>query len=210
MNRIKGKLGRGPLDSEPLPCEYFDLIGGTSTGGYARVGPSYSPNPINLLYRLVALLLGRLRLCSDCAIDAYLRFAEYVFTTKKLCWKDGTFKASRLQEAIVEQVEFALGAGKANASLMDRNDPYPICKAYVNIWKGAGAVMLTQILQNRFRCRRPRYRLASRPDALQDLRCCKKQGAQLHHMGSSSCYQCRPYLLQAHRDWSFWSQSRIL
>lgn len=30
MNRVQGKL---KLTEEPRPCDYFDLIGGTSTGG---------------------------------------------------------------------------------------------------------------------------------------------------------------------------------
>jgi patatin-like phospholipase/acyl hydrolase len=35
---------RAKLASTPLPCQYFDLIGGTSTGG------------------LIAIMLGRLRM----------------------------------------------------------------------------------------------------------------------------------------------------
>ena len=34
MERIKNDEG---LPSVPRPCEYFDLIGGTSTGGYANI-----------------------------------------------------------------------------------------------------------------------------------------------------------------------------
>lgn len=33
MHRIQHAKG---LDSPPLPCEYFDLIGGTGTGGYVH------------------------------------------------------------------------------------------------------------------------------------------------------------------------------
>ena len=29
--------GRAPLRYLPKPCDYFDLIGGTSTGGYAAL-----------------------------------------------------------------------------------------------------------------------------------------------------------------------------
>lgn len=35
MERIKDEKG---LAEEPKPCEYFDMIGGTSTGGYALPG----------------------------------------------------------------------------------------------------------------------------------------------------------------------------
>ncbi len=31
---IRKKDGQAPLSILPKPCDYFDLIGGTSTGGY--------------------------------------------------------------------------------------------------------------------------------------------------------------------------------
>jgi hypothetical protein len=57
------RLGRrAQNDHSPLrPCDYFDLIGGTSTGG------------------IVAILLSRLQLdCKQC-IDIYLKLAEQIF-----------------------------------------------------------------------------------------------------------------------------------
>ncbi|KAF2801937.1 FabD/lysophospholipase-like protein [Mytilinidion resinicola] len=57
------RLGRRPQnDSTPLkPCDYFDLIGGTSTGG------------------IIAILLSRLRLdCKQC-IGIYSKLAEQIF-----------------------------------------------------------------------------------------------------------------------------------
>ncbi len=45
----------------PRPCDYFDMIGGTSTGG------------------LIALMLGRLGMTVDEAIDAYLELAPKIF-----------------------------------------------------------------------------------------------------------------------------------
>ena len=42
MERIKFDLeqsGAARTNELPLPCDYFDLIGGTSTGGY--VTPTY-------------------------------------------------------------------------------------------------------------------------------------------------------------------------
>lgn len=49
-------------DSPPKPCEYFDMIGGTSTGG------------------IIAIMLGRLKMTVEECIDAYVSLSEKVFT----------------------------------------------------------------------------------------------------------------------------------
>lgn len=46
----------------PKPCDYFDIIGGTSTGG------------------LIAIMLGRLRLSVDECIEEYKTLSDKVFT----------------------------------------------------------------------------------------------------------------------------------
>lgn len=61
MHRVKV---RDNLEAVPRPCDYFDLIGGTSTGGYApslRTDSIPTFIEISNLYvvRLVALMLGR-------------------------------------------------------------------------------------------------------------------------------------------------------
>ncbi|OCK74100.1 hypothetical protein K432DRAFT_247363, partial [Lepidopterella palustris CBS 459.81] len=50
-----------------LPCHYFDYIGGTSTGGQV------------LLSGILSIMLGRLRMSVDDAIEAYEKFAEDIF-----------------------------------------------------------------------------------------------------------------------------------
>ncbi|KAL1632100.1 hypothetical protein SLS56_003989 [Neofusicoccum ribis] len=53
---------RNPKDDKPLkPCDYFDLIGGTSTGG------------------IIAVLLGRLQLDVKACIRIYTKLAEEIF-----------------------------------------------------------------------------------------------------------------------------------
>src|SRR5580700_7439120 len=46
----------------PKPCDYFDMIGGTSTGG------------------LIALMLGRMQLTVDQCIAAYIELSPEIFT----------------------------------------------------------------------------------------------------------------------------------
>jgi patatin-like phospholipase/acyl hydrolase len=61
------------VDSEnpPKPCDYFDLIGGTSTGG------------------LIAIMLGRLQMSVDECIYEYKKLSTRVFTKvhHRINWK---------------------------------------------------------------------------------------------------------------------------
>lgn len=83
--------GRAPRRSEiPRPCDHFDLIVGTGTGG------------------LIALMLGRMRLDLDTCKDVYVRMTRKVFETDKtfagIPYRGTLFKASKLEEAIKECV----------------------------------------------------------------------------------------------------------
>ncbi|KAI9802883.1 MAG: hypothetical protein M1826_005045 [Phylliscum demangeonii] len=76
------------LTELPRPCDYFHLIGGTSTGG------------------LIALMLGRLRMDTTQALAAYNTFAGSVFSQMNKNWKteDGLFNATTLQNRAQELV----------------------------------------------------------------------------------------------------------
>lgn len=83
--------GRAPKRHEiPKPCDHFDLIAGTGTGG------------------LIAIMLGRLRLDIDTCKDVYVRMTRKVFETDKtfagIPYRGTLFKASKLEEAIKECV----------------------------------------------------------------------------------------------------------
>ncbi|KAI1622064.1 hypothetical protein EDD37DRAFT_684068 [Exophiala viscosa] len=76
----------------PKPCEYFDMIGGTRTGG------------------LIAIMLGRLEMTIDECIEAYTSLADKVFQKKaprmKITGKiRGQFDSKKLEDAIREVVE---------------------------------------------------------------------------------------------------------
>ncbi|KAK9384173.1 hypothetical protein V1515DRAFT_624563 [Lipomyces mesembrius] len=94
-------------DSKPRvkPCEVFDLIGGTSTGG------------------LIAIMLGRLEMDVDECIKAYTKVAESVFSQKKsslpFSWKgkvEAQFDSSELEKAIRETIK---GSGISEADLFN-------------------------------------------------------------------------------------------
>lgn len=85
-NAERRKNGRKDLLTEPpKPCEYFDLIGGTSTGGYVQ--PDFIKETIDNLIapscRIAALMLGRLQMSIDEAIERYDELLENVFRKTK-------------------------------------------------------------------------------------------------------------------------------
>ncbi|KAI0179279.1 FabD/lysophospholipase-like protein [Hypoxylon sp. FL1284] len=85
---IEGKAPR--RDQIPKPCDHFDLIVGTGTGG------------------LIALMLGRLRLDLEQCKELYVRMTRMVFETDKtfagIPYRSTLFKASMLEYAIKEAV----------------------------------------------------------------------------------------------------------
>lgn len=80
--------GRAPRRGEEVtkPCEVFDLIAGTGTGG------------------LIAIMLGRLRMSVQTCKDVYTRMTRYVFETDKrfvgIPYGETLYKASKLERAI--------------------------------------------------------------------------------------------------------------
>ena len=74
-------------DAPPKPCDYFDMIGGTSTGG------------------LIAIMLGRLQMTVDECIDAYTSLSDKVFEKKSMGVTikgtiRGRFNIAELEQAV--------------------------------------------------------------------------------------------------------------
>ncbi|EWZ28232.1 hypothetical protein FOZG_18073 [Fusarium oxysporum Fo47] len=102
---LKYLMKRVRPDNPPKPCEYFDLIGGTSTGG------------------LIAIMLGRLRMDVDTCIEKYGELSSRVFQPKRAGYRSG-----RLEQEIknmVEEVE-----GDAQSRLLQIG-PDPECRVFV-------------------------------------------------------------------------------
>jgi hypothetical protein len=83
--------GHAPTKDEiPKPCDHFDLIAGTGTGG------------------LIAIMLGRLRLDLETCKEVYVEMTKRVFETDKtiagIPYRTTLFKASKLEEAIKQCV----------------------------------------------------------------------------------------------------------
>ncbi|CAN9193253.1 unnamed protein product [Alternaria alternata] len=101
-------------DAPPKPCDYFDMIGGTSTGG------------------LIAVMLGRLKMSVADCITVYLSLSDRVFrkTRHRVTVKgqvQGRFDADELARAIKEVVKQQ--GLKEDALLKDA--PEAGCKVFV-------------------------------------------------------------------------------
>jgi patatin-like phospholipase/acyl hydrolase len=95
-------------DAPPKPCDCFDMIGGTSTGG------------------LIAIMLGRLRMTVDECIDAYTTLSDRVFEKKshRVTIKgklQGRFDGAEL-ERVVKTIVVNRGLGE-DALLKDPDSP---------------------------------------------------------------------------------------
>ncbi|KAG8950920.1 hypothetical protein FRC04_006984 [Tulasnella sp. 424] len=83
------------------PCDYFDLIGGTSTGG------------------LIAIMLGRLRMSIPDCIAAYCELSKHIFDESLLkilprLLKAHKFSGDKLKEAIERVVDERRGSSSTN------------------------------------------------------------------------------------------------
>lgn len=75
-------------------------------------------------------MLGRLRLSVDDAITHYSQFAKYVFSEKKWKGQDGTFKATKLEEAI-KKIVASSGGWQVDERMKDSLPEHEICKTYI-------------------------------------------------------------------------------
>ncbi|CAE6449098.1 unnamed protein product [Rhizoctonia solani] len=107
MQRIRRDEGRNDIE----PWQYFDMIGGTSMGG------------------LIALMLGRLRMPIDAAIEHYVELTQSVLSETKYGWQDGMFKATLLERATKRIVQRFSESSDEETRLLDTRPES--CKVFV-------------------------------------------------------------------------------
>ncbi|KAG6872967.1 hypothetical protein C0995_004506 [Termitomyces sp. Mi166 len=91
----------------PKPCDYFDIIGGVGTGG------------------VIALMLGRLHMPIDLAIEKYVNFSQDIYSGVKK-WRKERFRASVFESGMRGILE---SAGFSEDVLMQ--DDGSSCKSFV-------------------------------------------------------------------------------
>ncbi|ETS74615.1 hypothetical protein PFICI_13099 [Pestalotiopsis fici W106-1] len=114
MARIKGNVDP---ENELLPCDYFDLIGGTSTGG------------------LIALMLGRLKMKISVAIEAFQEISAAAFPTDRKKWKPlKIFIGGAVYDAkaFETQIKKVVTRNQPNEDLeLIERSPNPKCRVFV-------------------------------------------------------------------------------
>ncbi|KEP45608.1 kinesin light chain, partial [Rhizoctonia solani 123E] len=92
LQEAMGRMeGRGDRSKTPNPAEYFDVIAGSGTGG------------------LSACMIGRLRMSVSKATEEYAKLMKSVFSDKKALRGSGTYKGTKLQQALQSMIEEATG-----------------------------------------------------------------------------------------------------
>jgi patatin-like phospholipase/acyl hydrolase len=103
-------------NAPPKPCEYFDMIGGTSTGG------------------LIAVMLGRLRMSVDECIDAYTQLSDKVFEKRSKRIKiNGQLQVRFDTEALELAIKTILGNHGLGEETLLKEDDDASCNTLVAI-----------------------------------------------------------------------------
>ncbi|OJD29637.1 ankyrin repeat protein [Diplodia corticola] len=145
MERINDhRMENGLTRQEPY--EYFDMIGGTSTGG------------------IIAVMLGRLHMTLDQCEQAYRELSKKIFTPKRSSWNlpgrandryqvNGKFDSDILERAIKSVIKEQLhpdAQSDDHGNLDDFMEQNPACNVFVtSAFRDIGNPVLLRTYQNR-------------------------------------------------------------
>ncbi|KAF5650755.1 phospholipase [Fusarium sp. NRRL 52700] len=123
------------------PCEVFDMIGGTSTGG------------------LIAIMLGRLEMSVEDCIKEYKKLMGKVFPPPKswyyfdlngywasVAFNGEKWKSQDLETVIKDLVKRVLDEDPETVLLQDPKNPNPSCKVFVTATREKGSNNLGPVL----------------------------------------------------------------
>lgn len=128
LNILKRLMENIDPDSPPKPCDYFDMIGGTSTGG--RVIAYLHLMTLANIPSLMAIMLGRLEMTIDECISAYANLSDRIFQKQRHRVKingqiQGRFDTAELERSVKEII---VQKGLQEDALLKRLDN-TCCKA---------------------------------------------------------------------------------
>lgn len=138
---VADELGAGSRTFHP--CHVFDLIGGTSTGGQVPATKDSGCRSRGALLtensrRLIAILVGRLRLSIPKSIAVFRSLSERIFPTPKQSWLSkhvaiasgkSVYDANILESELRRIVDET--TGDAETTMMVDGDPSSACRVFV-------------------------------------------------------------------------------
>ncbi|KAI8942872.1 hypothetical protein NX059_000912 [Plenodomus lindquistii] len=131
-------------ENPPKPCDYFDMIGGTSTGG------------------LIAIMLGRLKMSVADAITAYLELSDSIFQKKKTSKfkMTGKLQGRFDSEELIRAVKRVIADQNQSEDILLKDGTNPACRVSVRVrdkQRNHGNGLLYELSDAAWRHTSPRY-----------------------------------------------------
>lgn len=124
-NRLRQLRNEPQLTESPKVCEYFDIIGGSNTGGYDHDDRLVTLLLADVTNRIIALMVGRLEMDIDVAIGKAYRLLGRVFSPSEET-ETAEGRSAVLEEELKTLVEEELG--NREAMLLAEGGPVNGCK----------------------------------------------------------------------------------